>query len=85
MFNDSTELYSKALEFSKKIIEYFPRSAIAHFISAFARLRALGDKDYAKRKYELLRSFESEEANELAQKLKEEIEVVKGSWEKPAV
>ena len=85
ILDDSTDLYSKALEFSEKVIEYLPSSAIAHFISAFARLRALGDRDYAQQKYELLQSFQSEEANELAQKLKEEMEVVKGSWGKPAV
>ena len=79
ILDDSFELYSKALELSEKAIEYLPRSSIAHFISAFACLRALGDRNYAQQKYELLRSFESEEANELAEKLKEEIELVKDS------
>lgn len=78
ILDDSIELYSKALEFSEKAIEYLPRSAIAHFISAFAQIKAKGDKNYAEQKYELLRSFQSEDANDLAQKLKEEIEGTKG-------
>ena len=85
MLDNSIELYLKAFEFSEKVIEYLPRSAIAHFISGFAQLKAKGDKNYAEQKYELLRSFQSEDANDLAQNLKEEIEGAKGSWGKPAV
>jgi tetratricopeptide (TPR) repeat protein len=79
MLNGSIELYSKALEFSKKVIEYFPECAIAHYIAAFAHLKAKGDKDYAKQRYELLLSFKSEEVKSLAIKLKEEIEGTKGT------
>jgi tetratricopeptide (TPR) repeat protein len=79
MLNGSIELYSKALEFSKKVIEYFPECAIAHYIAAFAHLKAKGDKDYAKQRYELLLSFKSEEVKSLAIKLKEEIEGTKGN------
>ena len=78
MQNGSIEFYSRASEFSEKVIQYLPWSATAHFISAFARLRALRDKNYAKQKYKLLRSLKSKSANELAQKLKEEIEEPKG-------
>jgi tetratricopeptide (TPR) repeat protein len=79
MLNGSIELYSKALEFSKKVIEYFPECAIAHYIAAFAHLKAKGGKDYAKQRYELLLSFKSEEVKSLAIKLKEEIEGTKGT------
>jgi tetratricopeptide (TPR) repeat protein len=79
MLNGSIELYSKALEFSKKVIEYFPECAIAHYFAAIAHLKAKEDKDYAKQKYELLLSFKSEEVKSLAMKLKEEIEGTKGT------
>ena len=85
MLKGSIELYSKASEFSEKVIQCFTWSATAHFISAFARLRALGDKKYAKQKYKLLRSFKSEVVNELAQKLKKEIKGLNGISAKSAI
>ena len=78
LLNGSIKLYSEASEFSEKVIQFLPWSATAHFISAFACLKALGDKNYSKQKYKLLQSFRSEAANELAQKLKEEIEGPQG-------
>ena len=78
MLKDSKKLYSRALTSSEKVIQYFPWSIIAHYISAVAHLKGLGDKNYAKQKYKLLQTFKSEVANNLAQKLKIEIEGTKG-------
>jgi hypothetical protein len=73
----SIELYSDALEFSEKVIECFPQCALAHYFAGFAFLRAKGDENFARQKYELLQSFNSEEANTLAQRLKTEIDKIK--------
>jgi hypothetical protein len=81
MLNGSIDLYSKALEFSEKVLEYFPKCAIAHYFVAFADLKVTGDQNYARQKYELLQSFNSEEANTLAQRLKAEIERTKDALE----
>jgi hypothetical protein len=74
MLNGSIDLYSKALEFSEKVLEYFPKCAIAHYFAGFAWFNAKADKNFARQKYELLQSFNSEEANTLAHRLKAEIE-----------
>ena len=66
ILDDSIELYSKALEFSEKVSEYFPRCAIAIYFTAVAHLKALEDRDYAQEKYELIQSIKSEEANRLS-------------------
>jgi hypothetical protein len=79
MLKGSIKLYSRALEYSEKVIQYFPWSVIAHYISAVAHLKGLGDKNYAKQKYKLLQTFKSEEANNLAKKLKIEIEGTNGN------
>jgi len=74
MLNGSIELYSNSLDLLEKVIEYFPQCAIAHYLAAIAQLKAKGDKDYARQKYELLHSLKSEEANAFSKKLKNEIE-----------
>jgi hypothetical protein len=74
MVSGAIELYSDALEFSEKVIECFPQCALAHYFAGFAWFKAKGDKDYARKKCEILQSIESEEANTLAQRLKAEIE-----------
>jgi hypothetical protein len=79
MLNDSTELYSKALEFSEKVLECFPRCAIAHYFAAVAYLKVKGDKNYAKQKLDLPQSIKSNDADTLAQKLKEEMGIAKDS------
>jgi len=85
LLNGSITLYSKALAFSEKVIQYLPWSITAHFISAFACFKALGDKNYAKQKYKLLHSLKSEAAKELAQKLKRELEGNQGNSKKSAL
>jgi tetratricopeptide (TPR) repeat protein len=81
MLNGSIELYSRALEFSEKVIEYFPECATAHYFAAFACLKAKGDKNYAKQTYETLQSFRYEEANTWAIRLKDVIEKTIGNVE----
>ncbi len=74
MVNGSIDLYKSALEFSEKVIEYFPRCATAHYFAGFACLKCKGDQNYTRQKYKLIQSLSSEEADILAKKLEEEIE-----------
>jgi hypothetical protein len=77
MLNNSTELFSKALEFSEKVPECFPRCVIAYYFAAVAHLRVKGDKDYAKHNCDVLQSIKSDDADTLAQKLKEQMGIAK--------
>ena len=73
----SSKLYSKALAYADQVIASFPWSVIGHYISAVAHLKVLGDKQYAQQTYELLQTFKSEAANNLAKNLISEIEATK--------
>jgi hypothetical protein len=77
LLNGSIELYTRALEFSERAIECLSQCATAHYFAALAQLRIKGDKNYAEQKCELLQSFNSEMANTLVRKLKDEIERIK--------
>lgn len=77
ILNDFNKAYLKALQLSERVIQHFPRCATAHYFAGLAHLKATGDKNFAKQKYELLTSLESEEANILAKKLIDKIEETK--------
>lgn len=70
---DSSSIYSEALQLAQKALRYEPRVPRFHYIEAIASLRLFGDKDFAFKKYKLLMGMSSKEAIEFAIKLKNEI------------
>ena len=69
--------YNDSYELAEKAIEYLPSSAIAHFISAMAKLKGSGDLIFTKEKYHVLLKLEPESSSEFLSILKHEIERVR--------
>jgi hypothetical protein len=82
MLKDSKKLYLHAIKYAEKVIRDLPWSLFAHYIAAVAHLRGLNDTNYAEQKYQFLLTIKSEEANNLANKLKNAMEGTQAGWGK---
>ena len=69
---DSIPAYSEVIQLVEKALQFYPRSPEMHYIAGIAHFRAFDDRDYAMRKYNLLRTL-GPEGIKFAMRLKEDI------------